>query len=107
MKSLTIQLMPELDTSLNEVAVIDLLKSISRYPEVDADDDGERFINLHLFTEDLPTLWADIKSALELNHEIKNWIGKVAVVACEGDEGWDDYLLLAHYDKSEKTVEIG
>ncbi len=27
----------------------------------------------------------------------------VSIVACEGDHGWDDYLLLWHWDSGEKT----
>ena len=31
---------------------------------------------------------------------------KSSIVCCEGSNGWDDYLLLSHYDHNEKLDEI-
>lgn len=107
MKCLTFELQPDIDASLDEKPLIDLVRSMGRFPEIDTYIRKEKdFINLNFFSEDLPLLWGELKSALEGDQEINNWVNRVAIIACEGEEGWDDFLLLRHYDESEKTVEL-
>ena len=106
MKCLVIQLHPSMDTSFTEQDVIKLVRSVGRFPEIDIDDEQDNLINLNFFSEDLPLLWADLKAGFETNKDLGNWISKVAIIACEGEDGWDDALLLAHYDKSELLDEF-
>ncbi len=101
MKCLSIQLQPELDTTFDEKDVIDLVRSIGRSPEIDIGDDNGKYINLNFFTENLRLLWDELKTGFKKDKELGKWIDKVAIIVCEGNSGWDDYLLLLHYDKSE------
>lgn len=101
MKCLSIQLQPKIDTSFNEKDLIELVRSIGRSPEIDTSDDKGKYISLHFFTEDLIVLWGELQQEFRKNNALNEWINKVAIIACEGDRGWDDYLLLSHYDESE------
>jgi len=100
-KCLSIQLQPKIDTSFTEKDLIDLVRSIGRFPEIDAGDDNKGYINLNFFTEDLIILWDELKQGFRKNKELDGWINKVAIIVCESDNGRDDYLLLSHYDTSE------
>jgi len=106
MKCLSIQLQPELDGNHDEKEVISLAKSIGRYPEVDSSDDDGRYVNLNFFTENLTILWKELKSGVLENKELGDWVRRVSIIVCEGENGWDDYLLLSHYDKSENIDEF-
>lgn len=102
MKCLSIQLLPERDTSHDESEVIVLLKSLGHYPEIDSGNEDGRYLNLNFFTDDAPSLWQDIQSGVLEDKTLGSWIKNISIVICEGDTGWDDYLLLSHYDDSEE-----
>ena len=53
------------------------------------------YVNITFQTDDPKKL---NKWALEQLGDLK----KIAIIVCEGDFGWDDYLLLHHFDPEEK-----
>ncbi len=101
MKCLSIQLHPDRDTSFRPEDLIQHLKSIGRYPEIDIDQDKPQYVNLNLFTEDLNALSQQINTQVIDDEHLGPWVKNVSVIVCEGDQGWDDYILLWHYDKDE------
>jgi len=68
--------------------------SIKQYPS-----DGGYF-DVRFVLNDIPSGWSTFKSAF-LEGDIGEEIRKSAIVLSEGDRGWDDYLLLYHYDPAE------
>ncbi|MET0068487.1 MAG: hypothetical protein ABW096_00505 [Candidatus Thiodiazotropha sp.] len=102
MKCLSIQLQPEKDTSHSAEAFIELSRLLDRYPEIEKGEDNGGYVNLNYFTEDLISLWGQLKTGIFENPSLGEWARKVAIVVAKGDSGWDDYLLLYHYDPSEK-----
>ena len=49
-------------------------------------------------TLDLPRLWQAIQESLGFADGWKPPIARALIVVCEGNYGWDDYLLLHHFD---------
>ena len=47
-------------------------------------------------------LWAAIQEQFRADPELAG----AAIVVCQGEHGWDDYLLLHHFDPSESLDEV-
>lgn len=102
MRYLQIQLQPEL-CACDAEPIVDELISIANDAVSDAvavvergDDDGP-YININVQTCDVPTLWTSVSARISSNPSLASGM----IVCCEGKNGWDDYLLLHHYDRSE------
>lgn len=106
MKCLSIQLQPEIDLSHEAGELLELVRGIGRFPEVDKGNDDGVYINMNFFTEDAPSLWSELRQKVLGHSDLGAWIKKVSIVVCEGDYGWDDYLLLHHFDENEKVDEL-
>ncbi|WP_020179290.1 hypothetical protein [Methylopila sp. M107] len=72
---------------------------VSRYKEI-AGEDGHPYVNFMFATETPGALWRALKDRLYGDHDLGPELSGAAMAMCEGDNGWDDYLLLAHYDPS-------
>lgn len=64
-------------------------------------DDG-RYLNFDIKTADLPELWRLVRAQVHLIPGL----AQAAIVVCEGEFGWDDYLLLHHFDPDEDLDEM-
>jgi|WetSurMetagenome_2_1015567.scaffolds.fasta_scaffold1512026_2 hypothetical protein len=64
-------------------------------------DQGE-YLNVTSHTEDLSALWELIQKALYRDPELGDALAVASIAACEGEHGWDDYLLLYHFDQTVK-----
>lgn len=102
MKCIAIQLDMSRNTAFDESDFIRLVKSIGRFPEVDRDEDHPTMVQCNFFTEDPIVLWKDLRERVLGDESLGDWVRSVAVVACEGEEGWDDLCLLYHHDPDEK-----
>ncbi len=102
MKCLSIQIQPELSDQFKPEDVVALSRSLGRFPEVDKENDEDPNVYLNYFTERLPALWSELEEGLYKNEELGAWLKSVSICVCEGENGWDDHLLLHHYDKSQK-----
>lgn len=105
MKCLSLQLQPELDLAHEPRELLELVRGIGRFPEVDKSDDGV-YITLNFFTEDAPSLWSELQHKVLEHADLGAWIKKIAIVVCEGNLASDEYLLLYHYDQNEKVDEL-
>jgi len=104
MKTLTVQIQEGLATAREaEHAVRQLLSlAVEKLPEGRAVAvPGEGCINVNFRTLDLPRLWQAIQERLGLGGGEKPPIARALIVICEGEYGWDDYLLLHHFDEYE------
>ena len=104
MKTLIVQIQEGLATALEAEHAVRQLLSLAgdKPPEGRAVAvPGEGCINVNFRTLDLPRLWQAIQERLGFAEGVKPAIARALVVVCEGDYGWDDYLLLHHFDDFE------
>jgi hypothetical protein len=102
MKYLSIQLLPERENSLDKEFVILKLQNKGYVVEVYEGEENGKYINLNIKTDNLKNTWDNIKDIILKNQTIHN----SSIVVCEGNQGWDDYLLLHHFDKNENIDEL-
>ena len=72
---------------------------------VSTGDDGGRFINVCFSTGSLAPLWRELQRSFLRGGVEHGACSKATIVTCEGSSGWDDYLLLHHFDPSQ-TVDL-
>ncbi|MFL0805191.1 MAG: hypothetical protein K6L81_15875 [Agarilytica sp.] len=104
MKCLSIQLQPELDTHFTTDDLIQHLRLMGRYPEIDRDPKNSKYTNLNLFTEELPKLSQEINDGLLNDPHIGSWVKNVAVIVAEGENGWDNCLLIWDHKAHKGTI---
>ena len=61
------------------------------------DDDGA-YLNLVFATADPATSWPTLREALLASTEFGAALMASSICMCTGESGWDDYLLLYHFD---------
>ena len=99
---LHIQFQPDLVIGLDLSEFTDILKSESvDFSVTKGNDDGE-YINYDFSSTNIKESWELLKSIFEKDKKLV----QSSIVCCEGCNGWDDYLLLSHYDPNEKIDEI-
>lgn len=59
-----------------------------------AEAKDEYYFNLFFYTRDLRKMWLFIWQNLYEDDKLGIWLKKVSIVCCEGQDGWNDYLLL-------------
>lgn len=99
---ISIQIQPKLSPSINSEGVASFLKSEGYTPEITEGDDSGKYININIKTNNIKELWVKIKEYLQEHNDFAN----STIVTCEGSQGWDNYLLLHHFDSKEKLNEI-
>ncbi|MFL0810208.1 MAG: hypothetical protein K6L76_07325 [Agarilytica sp.] len=82
--------------------LVDHLRSIGRFPELDRDPDRPDDLCLNFFTEDAASLWADIQAHVLNDRELGEQTKQIATIICEGDQGWDNQILLWPESDTEK-----
>lgn len=68
----------------------------------DGDDDGP-FINIALASDNLAQSWRQLGPALLESPEFGATLKAASLWMCTGEDGWNDYRLLYHYDP---TIEV-
>jgi hypothetical protein len=101
-KTVAIQVQPALSPDLDCTAAIQKLTSLSKDSWFDDGNDDGPYVNIFLRTDDVSKLWVKIRTLLVMDANL----AKCAIVTCEGEQGWDDYLLLHHFDGSEPLDQI-
>jgi hypothetical protein len=72
----------------------------ARLPISEGHDKG-RYINIDYSTDDLPGLWSLIRREVLAASTVGSMLKKAAIIVCQGEKGWEDYLLLHHFDEHE------
>jgi hypothetical protein len=104
MKRLHVQLQPARSPELDVPEAVARLSRLAASACVtDGEDDGRRYVNVDFKAVDLRGLWARVRAELKT---IPGLAG-AAIVVCEGEHGWDDYLLLHHFDPAEQRDQFG
>ena len=105
MKALSVRIRLDLVPSTGIQATVGKLAKLSPQTTVEEfrNEPGvdTNYISIDFMTSDAPALWKAIESTLGLSSHRPSSVSKGMIVVCEGDHGWDDYLLLYHFDKQE------
>jgi hypothetical protein len=103
MKQLTINLQPARAPGLDVPEAVARLTRLAAGAWVTEGEDTGRYVNVSFQTGDLLGLWTSLREELQ---GIPGLAGAVIVV-CEGEHGWDDYLLLHHFNPQEQLDHLG
>jgi hypothetical protein len=84
---------------------VELFESISRSPLVsdyqcESAKGKHSYISITFSTNDTAGLWSHIRGVVKASPFAAAIVASTIVV-CEGKDGWNDYLLLHHYDFAE------
>ena len=63
-------------------------------------DDKGPYINVSFTAAELKPLWQAVRNEL-----VRLGLQAGSIVACTGNDGWNDYLLLHHFDAKYRTNE--
>ena len=111
MPRLHVQIQPELNRGATETELTEILK-IAIEPtqptsvDVTHGHDAGRYVSIDVQTPHIREVWASVRRTMQ-DTRVGRVLSKCCIVVCEGEHGWDDYLLLHHYDASETLDEIG
>jgi hypothetical protein len=97
MKRLHVQIQPARSAELNIAEAVAQLGSLASGAQVtELQNDGSTY-NVDFRTPDLPVLWECVRDVV---HAVPG-LARAAIIVCEGEHGWDDYLLLHHFNPKE------
>jgi hypothetical protein len=105
-RHLNIQVQPERAASLDIARVIDLIEALAHdhnivagFDTTKGEDEGP-YVNFTYLSKDPATLWKRIESDVLAHPQLGRKIAQASIIVCEGANGWDDYLLLHHFDRT-------
>lgn len=111
MRTLTIQVQPNLAPRMEIASIKEHFQALSdngdivnHFEFVSGDDDGP-YLNFTYYTTEPASLWQKIQVKIYDNDEIGQTIRESSMAMCSSEEGWDDYLLLFHFDPMVETDE--
>lgn len=104
MPALNVQVQPDRSPGLDLDAVLALFATAAELADAELEvtagvDDGP-YVNYDFLTRDLARLWEILQSQVFWDRTIGPHLARASIVTCEGRRGWDDYLLLHHYDQT-------
>lgn len=107
MQSISIQIQPEFLAVFDRTAFLTQVRAVGRAPEIDEfSEKGKTYLTYTFFTEFPKKLWQDLQSALYLHAEYSKIISPISIVAYEDETLSQGYLILHHFDKTEKVDQL-
>ena len=103
MKVLNVQLQPDRSPTLDVSATVARLGALTSASRISESEDGGRYVNITFEAADPTELWAAVQEHLRADAGLAG----AAIVVCQGERGWDDYLLLHHFDPIEPLDQMG
>jgi hypothetical protein len=113
MKALHIQVQLERAPGLDELQLkqslgdLGVSSGLAKRVRVEEGIDHGRYVNFTYWTEDLPGLWALVRKDVLGSLAIGTDVQRTSIIVCQGDDGWNDYLLLHHFDDSQVLDRLG
>lgn len=106
MRTLHVQLQPDLIPGVDIAILRDVLAGLASSPLVENFEslegkDQGRYINFNYQSPDHAALWHALSGILHGSSKSASLLRAATIVACEGSHGWDDYLLLHHFNPTE------
>ena len=104
MPALQVQAQPNRSPGLDLAVVLKLFTSAAELADAEleiteGEDDGP-YVNYDFRARDLVRLWTVLQGQVFWDQLIGPHLARAAIATCEGKHGWDDYLLLHHYDRT-------
>jgi len=106
-KALSVQVQPDRARSLDMARVTVLCERLAQTAPLvkahhfDSGSDATDYFNFTFATDHLGDLWHLVQKTLYEDQEIGGAMRDASMAMCEGSRGWDDYLLLYHFDPEE------
>lgn len=72
---------------------------VSRFAIVEGED-KDPYSNLMFETQELQKLWRLLQDVMYRDKKVGLALSQASMAMCEGNDGWNDYLLLYHFDPS-------
>ncbi len=69
-------------------------------------DETMRYRDLAFDAPDLKALWTVLKPVLYDGPNHGDLVADASIAVCQGDAGWDDYLLLHHFDRDQPLDQL-
>jgi len=106
MKTLAVHIQPErIPEAQIAIAIEALKKIVAATPAAQSSlieiNRGPDYANVYLATAEPAALWQAIEHEFQLKTPKANPAAEGIVVLCEGEDGWNDYLMLYHFDPSQ------
>lgn len=91
---------PELDLSLlrQQFESICASESCVIRSRVEEGEDNGRYVNLAFKTSDRAELWRVVDAKLYKHPQLGEPLRKSSMTLCTGEDEWEDYLLLYHFN---------
>lgn len=106
MTALTVQVQPALSPGLDMAEAVARLTRAGEHTgarvRVEEGFDRVAYVNLDFVAGAVAALWAAVQAELRA----VPGLAEAAIACCQGEYGWDDYLLLHHYDPSEPLDQL-
>lgn len=107
MPTLVIQIQPDMLPQYDEAAVLAACEGLKVHKpliasfRMEAGEDEGRWVNLSFETEQPARVWPLLQAAFYGQGALGDAMRTASMAVCTGDEGWDDYLLLYHFDPNQ------
>ena len=104
MRALSVQVQPSRSPGIDMAGILAEFEAIAGATELvkhhafDSGDDKGAYFNFTFGTPDAKNLWQLIQSRLYNSGNFSNHMRQASMAMCSSEEGWDDYLLLYHFD---------
>ena len=103
MHSISVQVQPHLSPRIPMDLVTQAFEAVAKSDRVsrhlfDSGHDAVHYYNYTFGADDRRLLWEMIRTNLYNQTELALHMRRASMAMCTGDCGWDDYLLLFHYD---------
>ncbi len=110
MKALNIQIQPERMTKGDPEELVARLRDTAdgvqlQFVAEDRGEDNGPYINLSFSASNHVAGWLPLRDAYN-DSDVGRQLALSTIATCEGGHGWDDYLLLHHFDPDEKTDDV-
>ena len=104
MPALKVQVQPERAPTLDLDGVLEIFSNAAEMADAELTvsegaEDGP-YVDFDFLTGDLPRLWEVLQSQVFADDVLGPQLASAAIATCQGSRGWDNYLLLHHYDRS-------
>lgn len=107
MQSISIQIQPEALANFDRHLFLTQVRAVGRAPEIDEFvEKGNTYLTFTFFTEFPKSLWADLQNALYANAQYADVISPISIAAYEDEALSEGYLILHHFDKTEKVASL-
>ncbi|QZA76928.1 hypothetical protein K4H28_11455 [Deefgea tanakiae] len=108
---LLIQLQPHLVPTMDEAKARAALAAFAEQAlvighRVTEGNENGAFINFEYKTNDLAALWHECKERIYQNSLLAFQLQRATMAIAQGDDGWEDCLLLHHFDPATEVDEF-